>query len=90
VYKTILEECKSVDSSAVEVWRKGQWLKITGGDEHKNIYNAHETGLFRLPRKKTLHFKGDPCNAVKNSKDRIRVLLACTADGMDTFLTSLL
>jgi hypothetical protein len=68
----------------VEEWRKEQLLKIFGGYEPKNIYNADETGLFfRLPPNKTLSLKGDPCNGGKNSMERITVLLACSADGTD-------
>jgi hypothetical protein len=84
VYKTVSGECKSVDSSAVEEWRKEQLLKIFEGYEPKNIYNADETRLFfRLPPNKTLSLRGDPCNGRKNSKERIMVLLACNADGTD-------
>jgi hypothetical protein len=84
VYKTVSEECKSVDSSTVEERRKEQILKIFEGYKPKNIYNADETGLFfRLPPNKTLSLKVDPCNGGKNSKERIMVLLACNADGTD-------
>jgi hypothetical protein len=84
VYKTVSGECKSVDSSTVEEWRKEQLLKIFEGYEPKNIYNADETGLFfRLPPNKTLSLKGDPYNGGKNSKERITVLLVFNADGTD-------
>jgi hypothetical protein len=84
VYKTALGDCKSVDSSTVEEWRKEQLLKIFEGYEPKNIYNADETvPFFRLPPNKTLSLKGDPCNGGKNSKERITVLLARNADGTD-------
>jgi hypothetical protein len=84
VYKTVSEECKSVDSSTVEEWRKEQLLKIFYCYEPMNIYNADETGLFfRLPPNKTLSLKGDPCNGGKNSKERIMVLLDCNGDGTD-------
>lgn len=53
VYKTILDDCRSVDSSTVYIWRKKQLLKAIDADRCKNIYNAHETGLFfTLPCKK--------------------------------------
>jgi hypothetical protein len=84
MYKTVSGECKNVDSSTEEEWRKEQLLKIFDVYELKNIYNADESGLFfRLPPNKTLSLKGDPCNGGKNSKERITVLLACNADGTD-------
>jgi hypothetical protein len=84
VYKTVSGECKNVDSSTVEEWRKEQLFKIFEGYKPTNIYNADETGLFfRLLPRKTLSLKGDPCNGGKNSKERIMVLLACNADGTD-------
>jgi hypothetical protein len=86
VYKTVSGECKSVDSSTVEEWRKEQLLKISESYKPMNIYNADETGLFfRLPPNKTLSLKGDPCNGGKNSKEKITVLLACNADGTGKF-----
>jgi hypothetical protein len=84
VYKTVLGECKNVDSSTVEEWRKEQLLRIFEGYKSKNIYNAEEIGLFfRLPPNKTLSLKGDPCNGGKNSKKRITVVLDRNADGTD-------
>jgi hypothetical protein len=63
---------------------KGTVLNVFEGYEPNNIYNTDETGLFfRLPLNKTLSLKGDPCNGGKNFKDRIMVLLACSADGTD-------
>jgi hypothetical protein len=51
------------ESAKVGEWRKEQLLKITKGYEPKNIYNAHETGLYiSLPPNKTLSVKGNPCN----------------------------
>jgi hypothetical protein len=46
MYKTVLNECRSVDSSTVEVWRKEQLLKTLEDYGPKNIYNAHESRLF--------------------------------------------
>jgi hypothetical protein len=86
-----MRECKSVDSSTVEEWRKEQLLKIIEGYKPKNIYNADETELlFRLPTNETVSLKGDPCNGGKNSKKRITVLLACNADVTDKFYHQLL
>jgi hypothetical protein len=42
------------------------------------------TGLFfRLPSNKTLSLKGDPCNYRKNSKEKVMVLLAYSANETD-------
>jgi hypothetical protein len=67
--KTVLAECKSIDSSTIGQWRKEQLLRITEGYKCKNIYNADDTGLFsRLPPNKTLSLKGDPGSGGSNSK----------------------
>lgn len=79
VYKTILGECRSVRK-----WRKEESLKIIGGYEPMNIYNAEETGLFfRFPPNRTWSLTGDPCSDRKNSRERITVLLDCGANETD-------
>jgi DDE superfamily endonuclease. len=84
VYKTVSGESKTEGSSTVEVLRKVYVLKIVGGFEPKNMYNADESGLFfRLPSNRTLTFKGDSCNGGKNTRERITGLLACSAGGTD-------
>jgi hypothetical protein len=76
----MLKVCRCLDCSTVEVQRKEQVLKITGGYEPTNIYNADKIGLFfRVPPNKTPSFKGDPCNGAKNSKYAIGVLSTCDA-----------
>jgi hypothetical protein len=68
----------------VEEWRKEHLPKIIEGYEPKNIYNGGETGLFfRLLSNRTLTLKGDACNDRKKSRDRITVLLAFNAYGID-------
>jgi hypothetical protein len=53
------------------------------------IYNADETGpFFRLPFNKALSFTGDPCNARRNCKESITILLACSANWPDKHLPS--
>jgi hypothetical protein len=53
VYKTVLEECKSV-LSTMEKWRKEQLLKITEGYKPKVISYDNDTELFfRLSPTKT-------------------------------------
>ena len=84
VYRPISVECRTVGSSAVEVWRNKQLLKVIEGYEPENIYNGDGAGLFfMLPPKKTLSFKGNPCSGGKNSKDRITVMSACNISATD-------
>ena len=48
----------------------------------EEIFNADETGLFfRALPSRSLTVKGDDCRGGKKSKDRISVLLACSAVG---------
>jgi hypothetical protein len=69
-------------------WKKEQLLKIIEGYKPKNIYNADETGLsFRLLPNKILSLKGDPCSGVRNSMEKIMILLACNAIGTDQLPT---
>lgn len=67
----------------MEECRKAQVLKII------ESCNADETGLFvRLPHNKTLSLKGNPCNGGRNTKKRVMVLLACSANRTDTLIIS--
>ncbi len=55
---------------------------ICDGYEPKDIFNADETGLFyRALPERSLVAKGDSCKGGKKSKDRVTVLLACSAAG---------
>ena len=59
----------------------------TWNSKPKNIYNGDETGLFfRLPPNRTLCLKGDICKGRKNCKDKLTVLLACSANRTDKLL----
>jgi hypothetical protein len=61
---------------------KKRIFKITEGYEPKDTYNVDETRLlFWLLNNKTLSLKEDPCNGGSNSKQRLKFLLACNADG---------
>jgi hypothetical protein len=40
VYETVLWECRRVNPSTLEDWRRGQLLKISEVYKPENIYNA--------------------------------------------------
>lgn len=62
------------------------WAKrlpdICAGYALKDVFNADETGLYYrcLPKKSMVH-KGDDRKGIKTAKERITVLLACSATG---------
>jgi hypothetical protein len=74
-------EAASVREEDVQDWIK-RLSSILEGYKLKDIFNADETGLFfrTLPTKSYV-VKGDRCTSGKNSKERLTVLLACSAEG---------
>ena len=74
-------EAADVSEDVLEDWTK-RLPTILEGYERKDIFNADETGLFfrTLPNKSYV-VKGDKCSSGKNSKERLTVLLACSAAG---------
>jgi hypothetical protein len=79
----LYRDSAKVYSSAVESWSNEQVLKIECC-KPQNIYNADVSGLiFRLPSNKMLASRVEPCNHGTNSNMRIKVLLACNADGTE-------
>jgi hypothetical protein len=85
VYRPASGECRTVGSSAVEVWRNEQLLKVIEGYEPENMYVDDEAGLFfMLPPNKTLSVKGNLCSGGKNSKDMMTVMSACNISATDT------
>ncbi len=74
-------ESGDVDKSVVEDWSK--WLdSLCAGYKLQDIFNADETGLFyRALPSRSLVSKGDDCKGGKKSKERMTVLLACSAVG---------
>jgi hypothetical protein len=80
-FKQLSGESAEVDKEVVENWQ--QSLKVMlEGYEPKDIFNCDETGLFwrGLPTK-TLAKKGEEAKGGKLAKERLTVLLACSAVG---------
>jgi hypothetical protein len=46
VHRPVSRECRTVGSSAVEVWRIEQLLKVIEGYGPENMYSGDEAGLF--------------------------------------------
>jgi hypothetical protein len=81
VTTTLSGEIADVDKEVVNDW-KAKIVELCEGYEDKNIFNCHETDLYfkGLPNKSLLNpnedRKGD-----KRSKERITLLLCCSAKG---------
>ncbi|XP_013774244.1 tigger transposable element-derived protein 6-like [Limulus polyphemus] len=74
-------EGASVNEETVNDWCS-HLESICEGYSLKDIFNADETGLFyrALPTRSQV-IRGDKCHGSKNSKERITVLLGCSATG---------
>ena len=78
---TLSGESAEVPQDVVDDWSK-RLPALTEGYVLADIYNADETGLyFRALPSRSMVIKGDPRKGIKTSKDRITVLLACSAAG---------
>jgi hypothetical protein len=74
-------ESVSVDEEVVGDYRE-RLPTIIGEYNSMNIFNCDETGLyFRALPDKTLCAKGQGSKGVKAAKDRVTVMLACSATG---------
>lgn len=74
-------ESAEVPEDVVEDWAQ-RLPDITAGYCCYDIFNADETGLFyRALPNRTMAVKSDPARGVKSSKERMTVLLACSAAG---------
>ena len=74
-------ESAEVPEDLVEDWAQ-RLPDITAGYSCYDIFNADETGLmFRALPNRTMAVKSDPARGIKSSKERITVLLACSATG---------
>ena len=76
-HATLCGEAAEVPKHVVTEWAQ-RLPVITEGYQLADIYNADETGLYfrALPNQSMVVRKG-----IKMSKERITVLLACSADG---------
>lgn len=74
-------ESASVSNAVIDDWAK-RLPDICEGYAAQDIFNADETGLFfrTLPSKSMVQ-KGESAAGIKTSKDRISVLLSCSATG---------
>jgi hypothetical protein len=74
-------ESADVSPAVLEDWQK-RLPDLLRGYNREDVFNADETGLFyRALPQRTLAIKGDPAKGTKTAKDRITVLLACSAAG---------
>lgn len=80
-FRAISGEARDADSNAADRYRE-RIPAITDKYAIADVFNADETGLFfkRLPDK-SLALRGEKCVGGKFSKERITVLLACSASG---------
>lgn len=80
-FKALSGEAAELDTAAAEEWLK-RIPDITRGYNMKDIFNADETALFyRQIPKKSLVTKMDKCKGGKLAKERVTVLLCCSALG---------
>ena len=78
---TLCGEAADVPEDVVADWAK-RLPGITAGYAMADIYNANETGLyFRALPNRSMVLHDDPSKGIKTSKERITVLLACSAAG---------
>lgn len=74
-------EAASVPTATVEEWKK-RLPDVTAGYDLQDIFNADETGVYyrSLPNK-SMVLKKESRKGLKTSKERITVLIACSATG---------
>ena len=78
---TVSGESAGVDLQTVDNFRS-RIPEIRSDFEPCNIFNCDETGFYyRTLPDKTLSAKGASCKGVKNSKERLTIMFACSATG---------
>ena len=78
---TLSGEAADVSESIVDDWRRCL-ESVCKGYQLRDIFNADKTGLFyRALPTKSMKVKGEEARGGKKSKERITVLLACSAEG---------
>jgi hypothetical protein len=76
---TLSGEAADVSESVVDDWGK-HLESVCNGYKLRDIFNADETGLFyRVLPIKSMTVRGEKAKGGKKSKERITVLLACSA-----------
>lgn len=79
--KVLCGESNDVDTEIVDTFKKSI-VDFMGDYKMEDVFNADECGLFyRAMPNKTLSMFGDKCKDGKISKERVTVLLACSAAG---------
>lgn len=74
-------ESASVDLSRVDEWKKAS-SELINSYEEENIFNVDETSLFwKCTPKRSLVFRGERAAGTKKSKERLTLLLCCSATG---------
>jgi hypothetical protein len=74
-------EGAEVPQDVVEDWSQ-RLPELLAGYDPKDVFNADETGLYyRALPNRTYVIKGDPAKGLKGSKERMTVLIACSAAG---------
>lgn len=80
-FGTLCGESAEVSEETCQDWMK-RIPQLTAGYGLKDIYNADETGLYyRALPNRSMVVAGDPRRGTKTSKERLTVLLACSASG---------
>ena len=78
---TLSGEAADVSESVIEDWSR-RLESVCNGYQLRDIFNADETGLFyRALPTKSMSVKGEEAKGGRKSKERITVLLACSAEG---------
>ena len=74
--------CVARQPRCQRTWSLSGLPELTAGYLPADIYNADETGLYycALPER-SMVVRGDPRKGIKTSKERVTVLLACSAAG---------
>ena len=80
-FKEICDGLSSVDKNIVNNW-KVNLINVCAGYRDEDIFNADESGLnWRCLPNKTFALAGEATHGIKNSKERITLLLAASRTG---------
>ena len=81
MHDTGAREAAEVPADVVADWTV-RLQDLTSGYALEDIYNADKTGLYyRALPERSMVIRGDPRKGIKTSKERVTVLLACSAAG---------
>ena len=81
-FRKISGEEKAVNVADVQSWKDTVLKSILERYRPQNIYNADESASFyRMMPSRSLIEKGDSCTGVKQSKERLTILVGCSMNG---------